>query len=661
MTSPDLTQANIDKIVELFPSVVTESLDADGHPVRAVDFDLLRQELSDHIVEGPQERYRLDWPGKRAAAFAANAPIAKTLRPVREESVNFDTTRNLFIEGDNLDALKLLQESYLGKVKLIYIDPPYNTGSDFIYDDDFAETTDEYLLRSGQKNDDGLRLTANSESNGRFHSDWLSMMYPRLKLARSMLHEQGVLLVSIDDTEMAALRMVVDELFGRGSYIGTLIHQRAKGGGNAKHLVRGHDYILAIARDISLVPPLRRDKVVQGRTEVIDGVLYLIDDDVLRKTFGKYETGSERRCLYEEVLEYKGEAKKREIDADIAAGTLFLIPWTGGHVIARRTPVAEARSKLYSIIKVLSEEGSADLESLDMAGVFSYPKPRRLMQQLVQASTTSPGDIVLDMFSGSGSTIHGLFEQSVADGMPRQFIAMQLPENLDEQLLKVAGPAKFTVQVGIDFVDSLGRAHTIAEISKERIRRAGINAAKLAGLAAGELDFGFRVLRVDTTNVADVATSVNQLGQRELDDLISSVKPDRTGEDLLFQVLLDWGLELTMPIQKETIDGFEVYDVEEGALILCARPGEAHDLSLSLSLSLSLWLPRPSQNVSRSESCSSTRTSRTTRSASTSSRSSARSRLTPRLGRYRCRFSHSTPGHLLSSGSGLCSSLCGGA
>ena len=567
MTSPDLTQANIDKIAELFPNVMTESLDADGNPERAVDFDLLRQELSGHIVEGPQERYRLDWPGKRAAAFAANAPIAKTLRPVREESVDFDTTKNLFIEGDNLDALKLLQESYLGKVKLIYIDPPYNTGNDFIYNDDYAQSVGEYLLRSGQSEETETRLVANSETNGRYHSDWLSMMYPRLKIARSLLHEQGVLLISIDDTEVAALRMLVDELFGRDNYIGTLIHQRAKGGGNAKHLVRGHDYILAIACDISVVPPLRRDKVVQGRTEVIDGTLYLIDDDILRKTFGKYEAGTERRCLYEEIVQYKGEAKKREIDAEIAAGSLFLIPWVGGHVVARRTAVAEAKSKLYSIVKVLSEEGSSDLESLDMGGVFSYPKPRRLMQQLVQAATSSSGDIVLDMFAGSGSTVHGLFDQSVADGVPRQFIAMQIPEELDAQVEKVTGPARVTVQSGIEFTEALGYAHTIAEITKERIRRAGKHAVELAGITAEGLDFGFRVLRVDTTNMADVHRSPDEYDQLGLGELAMSVKPGRSGEDLLFQVLLDWGLELSLSIVRETVDDREVFAVDGDALL----------------------------------------------------------------------------------------------
>ena len=221
MHSPDLTARNIEKLAELFPTVITESLDAEGNVTTAVDFDLLRQELSAHVVEGPQERYRLDWPGKRAAAFAANAPIAKTLRPVREESVDFDTTKNLFIEGDNLDALKLLQESYLGKVKLIYIDPPYNTGNDFIYNDDFAESAEEYLTRSGQKDDSGVRLTANSESNGRFHSDWLSMMYPRLKLARNLLADDGILFVSIDDNESPQLRRLCDEVFGSSNFAGS--------------------------------------------------------------------------------------------------------------------------------------------------------------------------------------------------------------------------------------------------------------------------------------------------------------------------------------------------------------------------------------------------------------------------------------------------------
>jgi len=250
LNSPDLTAQNVDKLAELFPSVVTESIDADGNPVRAVDFDVLRQELADHVIEGPQERYQLDWPGKRAALFAANAPIAKTLRPIREESVGFDTTRNLFIEGDNLDALKLLRESYLGKIKLIYLDPPYNTGNDFLYDDDFAESIDEYLAKSGQVNADGARLVANTEANGRFHSDWLSMIYPRLKLARDLLLPDGFIFISSDDHEYANLKRVCDEVFGIDNFVATFCWQKTLTRRNDATLVSiAHDYVVCYARN----------------------------------------------------------------------------------------------------------------------------------------------------------------------------------------------------------------------------------------------------------------------------------------------------------------------------------------------------------------------------------------------------------------------------
>lgn len=250
MHSPDLTEQNVDKIAELFPTVLTESIDGDGNLVRAVDFDLLRQELSGQVVDGPKERYQIDWPGKREALFAANAPVAKTLRPVRDESMDFDNTQNLFVEGDNLDALKLLQESYLGKVKLIYIDPPYNTGNDFVYNDDFAETTEEYLRRTGQSDELGGRLVANLETNGRYHSDWLSMMYPRLKLARSLLSADGLLAVSIDDHEIAPLRMLLAEIFGAGNYIATIVwHKMDSPKNSARHLSEDHEYVVLIARD----------------------------------------------------------------------------------------------------------------------------------------------------------------------------------------------------------------------------------------------------------------------------------------------------------------------------------------------------------------------------------------------------------------------------
>jgi adenine-specific DNA-methyltransferase len=333
--------------------------------------------------------------------------------------------------------------------------------------------------------------------------------------------------------------------------------------------VRGHDYILAVARDITSVTPLRRDKVIQGKVEVIDGIPHLIDDDVLRKTFGKYETGTERRCLYEEIVHYKGEDKKAEIDAEIKAGTLFLIPWTGGHVVARRTPVSEAKSKLYSIVKVLSEESAKDLESLEMEGVFSYPKPRRLMQQLVQAATTRDGDIVLDLFSGSASAIHGLFDQVCSDRVKRQFIAIQVDEDLYASLQSASGPAKITLENAIRFTEGLGRSATVAEIAKERIRRAGTKALTEAASSEIDIDVGFRVLKVDTTNMFDVLRTPDVLEQDNLDLFADSVKPDRTGEDLLFQVLLDWGLDLTMHIAVNGTEGRHVFVVEDGALNAC--------------------------------------------------------------------------------------------
>lgn len=581
MHSADLTARNIEQLAELFPAVVTETRDEHGEVKRAVDFDLLRQELSDHVVEGPQERYQLDWPGKREALFAANAPIAKTLRPQREESVNFDTTKNLFIEGDNLEALKLLQESYLGKAKLIYIDPPYNTGHDFVYNDSFAQSRSEYLQRSGQQDESGAGLKSNLESNGRFHSDWLSMMYPRLKLARNLLRNDGYMLISIDDNELSQAKFICEEVFGPNNFVGTLIHQRAKGGGNAKNIVKGHDYILVFARNKELVEPLRQGKVVQGKTEVVDGIEYIINDDVVRKTFGKYKSGTERRCLYEEIEALKGPGKLSEVDGKIATGEYFLMPWTGGHVVASRTPVSEAKSKLYSIIKVLSEEGGKDLEKLEMGEVFSFPKPAELMAKLIEAAAPSDGDLIIDVFSGSGSTIEGLFRQNSEEGRGRQFIALQIDENIRDSYNSLTGPAKQVAANAIEFLTRLARPPHVSEITKERIRRAGKRTANHS------IDTGFRTLRVEPTNMTDTFRTPNSLRQGELTGLVDNVKPGRSGEDLLFEVMLDWGLELSLPIAREEIEGREVFNVDDDALLACF----AQDLTPVLVTSLAMRRP----------------------------------------------------------------------
>jgi adenine-specific DNA-methyltransferase len=587
MTSPDLTDTNIEKLAELFPSVITETIDADGNAKKAVDFELLRQELSDHVVEGPQERYQLDWPGKRAAAFAANAPIAKTLRPVREESVEFDTTKNLFIEGDNLDALKLLQESYLGKVKLIYIDPPYNTGNDFVYEDDFAESMSEYLLKSSQLDAAGARLVANPESNGRFHSDWLSMMYPRLKLARTLLSPDGLFVASIDSHEVHNLRKICDEVFGERNFVAEAIVIASPRGRQSDSFLAGvHDTLLIYARD-------RSAAVVGGRPmdEKQRGEFKFNDPDL-----GPY------RLL---GLRQRGTASKRSDRPDMyfpfyvsADGkTVSLEPKPGwSEVLPRKADGTDGRwawgkqrcSKMAHLLvakwidrrnefdifvkdalfregserqrkfKTLwdskgfdNQNGTQETKALLEGDFMSYPKPVALMREICLLGAPN-GGIVLDLFAGSGTTAQAVLEASVADGKKRQFVLTQLDEELAE-----ASPAR---RAGY---------RTIADLSRDRVRRAGKKIIEEAGLITGRYDVGFRALRVDTTNMANVLRTPEQTDQQALAGLEDSVKPGRSSEDLLFQVLLDWGLELTMPITFEKLAGYEVFIVEDDALIAC--------------------------------------------------------------------------------------------
>jgi len=570
MHSPDLTEQNIDRIAELFPQVITETLDADGNPTRAIDFDALRQELSDHIVEGPQERYQIDWPGKRAAAFAANAPIAKTLRPVQEESVDFDTTKNLFVEGDNLEALKLLQESYLGKVKLIYIDPPYNTGNDFVYEDDFAESSADYLARSGQKSATGDRLVANTEANGRFHSDWLSMMYPRLRLARSLLTSNGVIVVSIDDSEVARLTQLCDEVFGVENHVETLVWKRRYGGGaKERHFASIHEYLVVYARDLSQLEEL----FVDLTDEQVER--YFKSTDQNSATRGPYRTqplepaasmaarpnlrfpitapdGSEvwpkRQWLWSR--ERVAEASER--------GELEFRQGTNGWRVSIKQYLndetgARRKTKATSIVEgTYGQTGSAELKKLfNSKDVFPYAKPSALVQRLVDIFTER-NSLVLDFFAGSGATAHGVIAQCALDRAPRRWIAVQLGEAVDPN--SEAGKAGF---------------HTIAELSRERIRRAGAQVVGDTGFTAEALDIGFRSLRVDSTNMADVLASPEGTAQDELLNAVDNVKQDRGAEDLLFQVLLDWGLELSLRISREQIEGCEVFAVDDDALIAC--------------------------------------------------------------------------------------------
>ncbi|OZF01489.1 site-specific DNA-methyltransferase [Rhodococcus sp. 15-1154-1] len=578
MTSPNLTVNNIDKLAELFPGIVTETLGDDGTPTKAIDFDLLRQELSDHVVEGPQERYRLDWPGKRAAAFAANTPIAKTLRPVREESVDFDDTRNLFIEGDNLEALKLLQESYLGKVKLIYIDPPYNTGNDFVYSDSFEQTADEYLRASGQADSDGKRLISNTEANGRFHSDWLSMIYPRLKLARNLMANNGVIFISIDDNEIGQLRRICDEVFGESNFVAQIIWQKRTSPEARKRLGAGHEYVVVYARDSAVVTdallPLPLDKVDRAAFSNPDNDPRgpWVSSDFTAPGYRPnqmYEIATPSglkvspppgRCWMNVESEYK---------AQVSEGRFWFGPDQQG-VPRRKTYLAERDGKSawtwWPHAEVgHTQEGTREVRALfdkDGPTYFDFPKPIRLMQRIIQLATSPDRDeVVLDFFAGSGSMAHAIMAQNAADGGNRRYIMVQIGE--------VPSPKSDASKAGYS---------SIAEISRDRIRRAGQKISQDYGLTGDDRDCGFRTLRVDTTNMANVLRTPQETDQLALSGLQNSVKADRSGEDLLFQVMLDWGLELTMPLTVEQIDGHEVFVVEDGALIACFDPEVSPEL-----------------------------------------------------------------------------------
>ena len=566
MTSPDLTAANIDKIAELFPSVVTETLDAKGNPTRAIDFDLLRQELSDHVIEGPQESYQLDWPGKRTAFFAANTPIAKTLRPARKESVDFDTTENLFIEGDNLDALKLLQESYLDKVKLIYIDPPYNTGRDFIYDDDYAESSHEYLARSGQVDKQGTRLVANSEANGRFHSDWLSMMYPRLKLAKNLLRDDGVIFISIDDNEVDNLRRICAEIFGARNFVAQIIWQKVYSPKNsASWFSEDHDYIICFAKKRALWQPnsLPRTEAMEARYKNPDNDPrgpWKSSDLAARNRYdagiypittpsGRVIEGPPRGSYWR-----YNRAKFDEMDAD---GRI----WWGedgnnSPAIKRfRSEVADGRTPqtLWSYQEVghTQEAKKTLLEYVHFEhteNVLNSVKPVRLIQRILQLATDpADDDIVLDFFSGSGTTAHAVLKQNVEDGGRRRFIAVQVDEPLPKP------EPEFNSILGMSLV-------RVRNVAKEVNR---------GGKAEYSCDVGYRLLKIDTTNMTDVGRTADETDQALFSELVDSVKSGRTSEDLLFQVLLNWGLELSLPISVEKVAGHEVFSVDDDALIAC--------------------------------------------------------------------------------------------
>lgn len=549
--SPDLTTRNIERIAELFPNVMTEAHDADGNVAPSIDFDLLRQELSAHIVEGPQERYRLDWPGKRAAAFAANAPIAKTLRPVREESVDFDSTKNIFIEGDNLDALKLLQESYLGKVKLIYIDPPYNTGGDFVYEDDFAESTAEYLAKSAQVSESGERLAANSESNGRFHSDWLSMMYSRLKLARNLLTEDGLLLVSIDSHEVHNLIKICDEIFGAESRKNVIAVRRGIKNVQAQFvdvsaLSQGHEYVLLYGRSKDVRLPKLSLAHVESKAGKWDTFWRGTDRPTMRyELLGSTPTSGQWRWESGRAMEAVRNYEKylAEHADHISLDDYYLDHLTATNVKLNFVRLNDSDVVQYfvppSTGKLLSDNWMDITLSGNETEEFDTEKSVGILSRIV-GWLTKDDDIVVDFFAGSGTTGHAVFAVNAEDSGRRRFILVQLPE-------KVSGKD----------------GTSISEITRRRLMNSGANTDRLG------VDNGFRALRVDSTSMRGTVGPADDLVQASLVEAIDSIKPDRTSEDLLFQVLLDWGLELTVPIVREEIDDREVFAVDDDALLAC--------------------------------------------------------------------------------------------
>ena len=594
LSSPDLVQGNIEKIRALFPNFVTEGPDG-----LSIDFDALRQELSDTIVEGPQERYRLDWPGKRAAMLAANTPISKTFRPVREESVDFDTTQNLFIEGDNLDALKLLQDSYLGKVKMIYIDPPYNTGKDFIYKDNFTQDKTEYLEESGQVDKAGGRLVANAEANGRFHSDWLSMMYPRLKLARNLLTDDGVVFISIDDNEQAALKKICDTIFGADNFIASAGRVTKKSNNKGDFWAPNFDYLLTYGKNVGFTK-----KFFGG----VNTDAYKHIDEEGPRAGEKYQLVR----LYMSSLENRNPDQRFFIDCPdgqrvIPPGSTFpperpnlgdgIWRWTKKKFDSERDSIlvkkvkssnlvtetgepanwnvftktylndviANASAKPNSLVEDhINQSGSHELRTLGIP--FDFSKPSSLIQYLMEVSRTDESSIVMDFFAGSGTTAHAVMKSNLENNSLCKFITVQLPQEIDEK-------------------DSAFRDgyRDIAEISKERIRRAGAKILKENPDQVGKLDVGFRVLKIDSSNMKDVHANPRELKQGELLDSISHIKPDRSGEDLLFQVMLNQGIELSQSIARESVEGKTVYIVGQDNLIACFDDNITDDVVKSIA------------------------------------------------------------------------------
>lgn len=571
MHSLDGVQRNIELIGKLFPNAITE-VKRNGKVEHAIDFDVLRQELSDSIVEGREERYQFTWPDKKKAMLAANAPITATLRPVVADSVGKDGTpggfdsENLYIEGDNLEVLKLLQETYLGKVKMIYIDPPYNTGNDFVYEDDFAQSTEDYMGNSGQYDEEGNRLVTNTESNGRFHTDWLNMIYPRLKIAKDLLADDGAVFISIDDNEVKNLMAMCDEVFGTSNFLATFVWQKKYGPANdAKGVSATHEYILLYGKNSDVwMPGLlpRSDEQLKAyknpdndprgvwRASDLSARTYSASCDyiITGPTGLKFSPPPSRSWIVNKESYQNLLADNRITFGSDGTGRpmqkKFITEVKGG--ITPETWLPRERGGDNKIARY-------ELKDIFPENLFDTPKPSKLVSYLITISGVEKDAIILDFFSGSATTAHAVMKLNAEDGGHRKFIMVQLPEKTDEKSEAYKAGYK-----------------NICEIGKERIRRAGRKIKEDAGLTApADLDIGFRCLRLDESNMKPVYYTPDEVGQQDLFSLVDNVKEDRTPEDLLFQVMLDLGVLLSSKIEETTIAGKKVFNVEDNYLIAC--------------------------------------------------------------------------------------------
>lgn len=607
MKTTNIVDENIKRIGELFPNCLTERLNAKGKPEVAIDFDQLRQELSKDIVEGQEERYQFTWPDKRNAIRLANAPTTDTLRPCREESVDFDNTQNLYIEGDNLQVLKLLRENYLGKVKMIYIDPPYNTGKDFLYNDDYKIDQEDYLQSSGQTNAEGQMLMVNQETNGRYHTDWLNMIYPRLKVAKDLMTKDGVIFISIDEHEIENLKKICLEIFGTQTYVGTLVLQTATDN-NPGQIKIEHEYILCLCRDKKLsgnwYAEKDETKLIQAKYEELKlkfgfdldsiqselrawikknkeklkgithydnvdsrGVFH--DGDIANTAFGGYE--------YDIIHPKTGKVcKMPDKGYRFPEDTMIQMLKDDGIMFGEdettlpkpKIRLEDAKDMLRSVIYEDGRSSTKHFESLMARDIFQNPKSETILSRLINF-ICSDGDIVLDFFSGSGTTAEATM-LSELKGEKLSFILVQLKENLDETIKTASSKGKKTIQNAIKFLDSIGKQHTIPEIGKERIRRAG-KKIKEEHPEAQDLDTGFRVLKLDSSNMQDVYYTPADFTERDLFE--KNIKPGRTDEDLLFQSMIELGIELSAKIMKTEIAGKTVWNVSDGYLLACFDEG----------------------------------------------------------------------------------------